>query len=152
MKQKTQKIVYTARKIWSVRLYTVTYFAVLIVAISPIQVVHAPLLDGDMANAHAIDYKELAKEQAHFQYGWDKEQFKCLGKLWGKESAWNHEAKSPTQDYGIPQRHMSKNTQKQIDKFLDNPVNQVLWGLNYIDSRYGSPCEAWAFHEIRNWY
>lgn len=86
------------------------------------------------------------------QYGWGDEQFKCLGPLWGKESAWNYEAKSPTHDYGIPQRHMRNNTQEQIKKFLDNPYVQIEWGLNYISVRYGTPCKAWEFWSKNRWY
>ena len=152
MIQKTQKIVTNAQKAWRIRLYTTTYFAVLIFALSPIPAVHAPIFEPTIAKADLIDYKQFAKRQALYQFGWNSEQFICLGRLWGKESAWNYQAKSPTQDYGIPQRHMSKNTQKEIDEFLNNPTNQILWGLNYIEHRYNSPCEAWKFHENRNWY
>lgn len=69
-------------------------------------------------------------------------QFGCLAKLWGKESAWNHKAKSPTADYGIPQRHMSHNTPQEIAKFLKNPQTQIRWGITYIKSRYETPCNA----------
>jgi membrane-bound lytic murein transglycosylase MltF len=86
-------------------------------------------------------------------------QYKCLAHLWGKESAWNHKAKSPTHDYGIPQRHMSHNTPKQIRDFLQDPQAQIKWGLNYIESRYDSPCGAlktWLSRADKNgrggWY
>jgi hypothetical protein len=109
-------------------------------------------LDATKAQAVNIDSKAYAKGLAKTKYKWGTEQWVCLGKLWGKESAWNHEAKSPTQDYGIPQRHMSRNTEQEIKKFLSSPIVQVSWGLNYIEHRYGSPCEAWEHHEMRNWY
>lgn len=72
--------------------------------------------------------------------------------MWGKESAWDYTAISPTDDYGIPQRHMRHNTPKQIDAFLENPQTQIDWGLNYIKERYGSPCEAWSFWQKNRWY
>lgn len=75
-----------------------------------------------------------------------QKQFACLARLWGKESAWNHKAKSHTKDYGIPQRHMSHNTPKQIKDFLKDPHAQVRWGLTYIESRYETPCGA-----LRSW-
>ena len=37
-------------------------------------------------------------------YGWGRDQYKCLEKLWDRESNWRWKAKSPTSDYGIPQR------------------------------------------------
>jgi hypothetical protein len=86
-------------------------------------------------------------------------QFQCLAHLWGKESAWNYKAKSPTHDYGIPQRHMSHNTRLQIQDFLSHPHPQIRWGLNYIKTRYESPCgalQSWLSRADKNgkggWY
>ena len=124
--------------------------AVGLIAISPAKA-QAPLFDKAM-HLKALPPKEVARSLAVNQHDWNQEQFKCLGKLWGKESAWNYKAKSPTQDYGIPQRHMSHNSQQEIAKFLSDPVTQITWGLNYIKVRYGSPCEALKFHNERNWY
>ena len=35
-----------------------------------------------------------------------------------------------------------------------NPVTQIRWGLDYISSRYGSPCAALAFwnSHMPHWY
>jgi len=96
--------------------------------------------------------KAYAIHKAKKEYKWGTKQHKCLKALWGKESAWNYQAKSPTEDYGIPQRHMSMNTRKQIANFMDNPRIQIDWGLNYIKKRYGSPCQAWKVHQRQNWY
>lgn len=139
-------------KVWRVRFTVGAYLALLMSLLAPISPVHAPSLDPTKAQAVNIDSKSYAKVLAEMEYDWGTEQWKCLGKLWGKESAWNHEAESPTQDYGIPQRHMSSNTKQEIEKFLSSPIIQVSWGLNYIEHRYGSPCEAWKHHEMRNWY
>lgn len=155
VKMKTNQFVQGAvrqTKKWRVRFTVGAYFAFLMTLLAPINPVHAPVIDATKAQAVNIDSKMYARALASMEYKWDSEELKCLGKLWGKESAWNHEAESPTQDYGIPQRHMSRNTQEEIKKFLNNPLLQVSWGLNYIDHRYGSPCEAWAHHEKRNWY
>jgi hypothetical protein len=57
-----------------------------------------------------------AKAYARFaleEYGWDEAQFECVHALWTRESNWRWKAKSPTSDYGIPQRHMSKNSQRK---------------------------------------
>ena len=34
----------------------------------------------------------------------------------------------------------------------DNPATQIKWGLWYIASRYGTPCDAWAHSERYNYY
>ena len=96
--------------------------------------------------------KEYAYELAFSKYGWGKSEQKCLGMMWGKESAWDYTAISPTQDYGIPQRHMRNDTKEEIDAFMLNPQTQITWGLNYIEKRYSSPCGAWRFWQENRWY
>ena len=96
--------------------------------------------------------KEYAYEIAFSEYGWGKAEQKCLGMMWGKESAWDYTAISPSDDYGIPQRHMRNNTQKEIDAFMQDPQTQIAWGLNYIEKRYSSPCGAWRFWQENRWY
>jgi hypothetical protein len=145
-----------SQKIWAVRFYLVGYFAFVLTLLAPISPTQNPTLKLDKARAEEVQEirnpKALAFQIASKDYGWDKNQHKCLGILWGKESAWNYQAKSATQDYGIPQRHMRHNTQEEIDRFLDNPTNQIEWGLNYIKARYDSPCKAWEFWQIKRWY
>jgi hypothetical protein len=86
-------------------------------------------------------------------FGWKSNQFGCLAKLWGKESAWNYKAVNKrTHDHGIPQRHMSHNTVAQRKAFLSDPVAQINWGLKYIDHRYDTPCRALDFWKRNNWY
>ncbi len=81
-----------------------------------------------------------AKDYARGQVS--ERQFKCLEKLWTKESNWRANAKSRTHDMGIPQRHMRHNTKAQQRDFLSDPLAQVDWGLGYIAHRYGTPCQA----------
>ena len=33
-----------------------------------------------------------------------------------------------------------------------NPVTQIRWGLDYIESTYGSPCAAESFKQGNGWY
>lgn len=84
----------------------------------------------------------------------DKEQFSCIKKLWHKESRWNPASISPTHDYGIPQRHMRKASDKAKADFLANPYSQILWGLNYVEHRYGKggACKAWDHSKRKGWY
>ena len=74
----------------------------------------------------------------------DKEQMQCLGKLYGKESAWNPDAVNGSH-YGIPQG--------KSDYLRDATAEeQIRWGLKYIDNRYGSPCAAWDFFQKNNYH
>ena len=74
----------------------------------------------------------------------DKKQMKCLGLLYGKESAWNHLAQNGSH-YGIPQGRSIYLKTATIEQ-------QIRWGLKYIDNRYGSPCKAWAFFQANNYH
>lgn len=86
------------------------------------------------------------------QYGWDEKQFECLEALWNRESNWRWKAKSPTSDYGIPQRHMRKNSKDEIKNFLSDPLEQISWGLSYIEHRYSNPCSAKKHSDLKGWY
>ena len=74
----------------------------------------------------------------------DKTQMSCLSKLYGKESAWRHDAVNGSH-YGIPQGR---------SEYLKTalPEQQIMWGLKYIDNRYGSPCKAWDFFQKNNYH
>ena len=80
------------------------------------------------------------------------QQFSCLEKLWGKESGWNPNAQNPSSTaYGIPQFLNSTWASTGIAKTSDG-YRQIDAGLIYIDSRYGSPCGAWAHSQSTGWY
>lgn len=139
------------KKIRALKLYLVAYLATVMTLLAPQTPTHSPKVKAQ-AEQLSITPKDYAYKTAKSEYGWGKSEQKCLGSLWGKESAWNYEASSPTDDYGIPQRHMRYNTQEQIEDFMKSPVTQIDWGLNYIKVRYGSPCQAWDFWEENRWY
>jgi len=86
--------------------------------------------------------KDYARHLVKKRWANPKKEFACLAQLWGKESAWNHKAKSPSHDYGIPQRHMKHNTAAEIADFMKHPHTQIDWGIGYIAHRYDSPCKA----------
>jgi len=77
---------------------------------------------------------------------------KCMIQLWDKESRWRYQAKSPTDDYGIPQRHMRGKSKAQIHAFITSPVEQIDWGIKYVRHRYGDFCTALNFHLRFNYY
>jgi len=83
-----------------------------------------------------------AKDYARGQLS--EREFKCLDKLWTKESNWRANARSKTHDFGIPQRHMKHNTKAQQEKFLADHLAQIDFGLRYIAHRYQTPCRALA--------
>jgi hypothetical protein len=88
-----------------------------------------------------ITYKQFALHQL----GYDLEQYKCLVKLYGKESGWNPKAKNGSH-YGIPQGrsiYLSK-----VDGY-----KQVQWGLDYIAHRYDADtCKALNHWKAKGWH
>lgn len=81
-------------------------------------------------------------------YGWAAGQMNSLIPLWNQESGWNDNAVNASSGaYGIPQSLGHGHPYA-----LGDYKNQIIWGLNYIRQRYGSPAGAWAHEEAFNWY
>lgn len=86
-------------------------------------------------------------------YGWGSDQFACLESLWSKESGWNYQAEnSDSGAYGIPQSLPGNKMSTIADDWATNATTQIIWGLRYIDSVYGSPCGAWSHSQATDWY
>lgn len=81
----------------------------------------------------------------NFYPDWGKGEYKALAKLWGKESAWNPQAKNPKSSaFGIPQLLNLPDT-------TPAPL-QIERGLVYIQHRYGKPSVAWNHWREKKWY
>lgn len=129
---------------WRTRLGVLGYLVILMSFLAPITPLYNPSLDPTSAKAQPLTYKEYAYFTGLGTYGWDKKEAKCLNKLWGKESAWNPEADNPRSTaFGIAQMLGEKSQDAQT---------QISNGLRYIEHRYTTPCNAWAFWNRNNWY
>ena len=87
-----------------------------------------------------VDYKTYSLYLLDFNY----KQFNCLNELYTHESNWRPEAKNGSH-YGIPQG----NSEWLKDQ---DGWTQVVWGLNYIGSRYGEPCIALNHWSKYGWH
>ena len=97
--------------------------------------------------------KEYAKLWINQENGWGDNQFVCLETLWFRESNWNHKATNPTSGaYGIPQSLPGQKMATAGADWRTNPATQIKWGTEYIEDRYGTPCEALDFFYDKNWY
>jgi hypothetical protein len=110
------------------------------------------------AEAKAAAERAAAATPASFKgyalqkLGGSSSQMSCLEHLWGRESGWNPNAQNKTSTaYGIPQFLNSTWAGTGIAKTSDG-YRQIDAGLIYIDSRYGSPCGAWAHSQSTGWY
>lgn len=80
-------------------------------------------------------------------------QFGCLDQLWERESGWNVHAENPGSGaYGIPQALPGARMAAAGPGWQDDAATQIRWGLDYIDSTYGSPCAAWDHEQGIGWY
>ncbi|MFI9826469.1 transglycosylase SLT domain-containing protein [Streptomyces sp. NPDC051913] len=80
-------------------------------------------------------------------------QFQCFSNIVDHESSWNYTAVNASSGaYGLFQALPGSKMSSVGDDWRTNPATQIKWGLNYMDSRYGSPCEAWSFWQANHWY
>ena len=103
-----------------------------------------PMSAADSGSIDAITPKQ------YIRLSMDKREAICLMKLYGKESAFNPKAignlSGSIQTYGIPQL---KNPIIKNKK----PIDQVRYGIKYIDHRYqGDACKAWSHWIKKGWH
>jgi len=110
----------------------------------------APLVpDGpppDPTTARGIAYGLLPA------FGFSTAQYGCLNKMWTNESNWIYNAENASGAYGIPQALPGDKMASAGPDWQTDPTTQIKWGLGYIKSVYGTPCNAWAFWQAHGWY
>ncbi len=81
------------------------------------------------------------------------DQFQCFSNIVDHESGWRYTATNPSSGaYGLMQALPGSKMVSAGADWRTNPATQIKWGLNYMDSRYGSPCGAWNFWQENRWY
>lgn len=95
-----------------------------------------------------------AKHLLVTRYRWaTTTQFGCLVTLWNRESHWNYRAYNHVSGaQGIPQALPGTKMASAGSDWRTNPVTQVVWGLGYIDGRYGTACGALSHFNGYGWY
>lgn len=104
-------------------------------------------------------------------HNWGLDQLGSLQKLWTQESSWNPKARNNSSGaFGIAQA-LGHGTQGSAADDGTNEYGgfglsdaqaksansgvaywQMVWGMNYIEQRYGTPAAAWNHEVIHNWY
>ncbi|MDH6180793.1 hypothetical protein M2152_000975 [Microbacteriaceae bacterium SG_E_30_P1] len=104
----------------------------------------------EVNNVAAAQYFAMT-QLANMGYGSD--QGNCLIWLWNRESGWRTNAYNASSGaYGIPQSLPGSKMANVGADWRTNYETQIMWGLLYIQGRYGTPCAAWAHSEAVNWY
>jgi len=96
------------------------------------------------------------------EFKWSsKSEWACFDQIIEHESSWNPNADNGMgweETGGIPQAHPSNKMAEAGKDYRTNVWTQVKWGLNYINSTYGTPCNAWdawqnrAVNDKYGWY
>ena len=99
------------------------------------------------------DPKAMARQILQNKFGYGDDQFSCFNDIIIRESNWDvHATNTASGAYGIPQALPGTKMASVADDWRTNPATQIIWGVQYMKSRYGSPCAAWAFKSANGWY
>ena len=80
-------------------------------------------------------------------------QFQCFSNIVDHESSWNYQAVNASSGaYGLFQALPGSKMASVGADWQTNPATQIKWGLNYMNDRYGSPCDAWNFWQANGSY
>ncbi|MFF3464732.1 aggregation-promoting factor C-terminal-like domain-containing protein [Streptomyces sp. NPDC001984] len=83
----------------------------------------------------------------------DAAQYNAFSKIVEHESGWNPTATNASSGaYGLVQALPGAKMASAGSDWKTNPATQIKWGLDYMDSRYGSPVDAWNFWQTNHWY
>lgn len=90
----------------------------------------------------------------HYHRAWNaRNEFRCLNKLWTRESGWNKYATNPYSGaYGIPQSLPADKMASAGANWRYSSSTQIRWGLRYIRRVYRLPCRAWSHELYYGWY
>jgi cell wall-associated NlpC family hydrolase len=100
----------------------------------------------DKASLQAYAKQLLSK------YGWGS-QWSSFDALVMSESGWDYKATNPSSGaYGIPQSLPPSKLSSAGSDWQTSGDTQLRWMMDYVKSRYGSPDNAWSFHQKNNWY
>ncbi|MFD7921637.1 transglycosylase SLT domain-containing protein [Streptomyces sp. NPDC059740] len=80
-------------------------------------------------------------------------QFQCFSNIVSHESGWNYRAVNASSGaYGLVQALPGSKMASAGADWQTNPATQIKWGLNYMNQRYGSPCDAWSYWQANGNY
>ncbi|WP_306189324.1 MULTISPECIES: transglycosylase SLT domain-containing protein [unclassified Streptomyces] len=98
--------------------------------------------------ASASDAKAIAHQMIP-----DAAQFNAFSHIVEHESGWNpHATNASSGAYGLVQALPASKMSSAGTDWKTNPKTQIKWGLDYMNSRYGSPAKAWNFWQAHGWY
>jgi len=141
-----RRFINTKIKLWQ-RAVIVSLLAIFIQAgITTEQAIPELVIYKDPPPLMSVNAKEVAKDLLN------KEQFLCLTKLIGKESAWNPKAENPKSTASGLGQLLDSTASSLGMKKSDSAVSQLVATLSYISRRHSTPCGAWKHFQKKGWY
>jgi hypothetical protein len=148
------------------------------VAIKPAAIAPAAALDPLQSPAFSLPTVQDARNYLVARLGTRVErrfglsQAQCASRIFEYEANWDpHATNKSSGAYGLPQANPASklaawaeakataaakagdaDTARLYRAWRDNPVVQAEWGVDYMITRYGSPCAALAFRNRAGWY
>jgi hypothetical protein len=117
---------------------------------------HADAVAASRAAARAEitkDYSVASLQAMALSIIGSESQFQCFSNIVTRESGWNYTATNPGSGaYGLVQALPGDKMASAGADWRSNPETQIKWGLTYMNSRYGSPCDAWAYWQVHHSY
>jgi hypothetical protein len=85
--------------------------------------------------------------------GWTGSEWQALHQLWDRISGWQTTAQNTaTGGYGIPGAKPGSAMAAAGADWATNPATQIVWGIGYIRSTYGTPSAAYAHYIAKGSY
>ncbi|MFH8463339.1 transglycosylase SLT domain-containing protein [Streptomyces sp. NPDC017991] len=98
--------------------------------------------------ASSASARTIAQKMIH-----DDAQYKAFSKIVEHESGWDVDAtNSSSGAYGLVQALPASKMSSAGSDWKTSAKTQIKWGLDYMNSRYGSPVGAWNFWQANGWY
>jgi len=104
------------------------------------------------AQAATTDSAAQAKSIAHKMIP-NAAQYSAFSHIVEHESGWDVNATNASSGaYGLVQALPGSKMASAGSDWKTSAQTQIKWGLDYMNSRYGSPSGAWAFWQANGWY
>ncbi|MER6257406.1 transglycosylase SLT domain-containing protein [Streptomyces sp. NPDC001584] len=106
----------------------------------------------DASRSPVQSFLTVAQVQAMARQIVGADQFQCFSNIVERESTWNYRAANPSGAYGLVQAYPGSKMSSVAADWRTNPATQIKWGVNYMNQRYGSPCQAWSYWQSHHSY
>jgi len=107
-------------------------------------------------SVYALSFKHVSVKEYAAQKIQSKDQWVCLSRLYGAESAWDYRAVGNLNGtalvYGIPQLKNPLMLKKDMYEQVDYGLKYIAHKYKYDKYGYVNACKAWQHFKIKGWH